>query len=67
MNEILSNFKLTPFKESQIEIFTGSKHGLKHLKSQRKIPVIIPKKVGRNDLCSCGSVIKFKKCCGVLN
>lgn len=29
-------------------------------------PVNRPKKlkVGRNDLCSCGSKIKYKKCCG---
>lgn len=24
-------------------------------------------KVGRNDLCSCGSGKKFKKCCGAAN
>lgn len=24
----------------------------------------IPKKIGRNDLCPCGSGIKYKKCCG---
>ena len=25
---------------------------------------IVPEKIGRNDPCSCGSGIKFKKCCG---
>jgi len=27
-------------------------------------PIIVQKKVGRNDLCPCGSNKKYKKCCG---
>jgi len=34
-------------------------------KAQEKgIPVVKPKKIGRNDLCSCGSGKKYKHCCG---
>ncbi len=28
-----------------------------------KGPVVLPPKVGRNDLCPCGSGRKYKKCC----
>jgi len=27
-------------------------------------PLKLPRKIGRNDLCPCGSGKKFKKCCG---
>ena len=29
-----------------------------------KKPVRVGKKIGRNDLCPCGSGKKYKKCCG---
>jgi len=31
---------------------------------QRKQPVVVGRKVGRNDPCPCGSGKKYKKCCG---
>jgi uncharacterized protein YchJ len=31
---------------------------------QKPSPVCVVKKPGRNDLCSCGSGKKYKKCCG---
>lgn len=30
----------------------------------RGIEIRIGKKVGRNDLCPCGTRLKYKKCCG---
>ncbi len=32
--------------------------------SAPKEPIVVGKKVGRNDPCPCGSGIKYKKCCG---
>lgn len=32
--------------------------------SDHKIPVLKPKKIGRNKPCPCGSGLKYKKCCG---
>lgn len=29
----------------------------------KKEPIIVDKKINRNDLCSCGSGKKYKKCC----
>ena len=31
--------------------------------SQLELPVIKGKKIGRNEMCPCGSGKKFKKCC----
>jgi peptide deformylase len=43
-------------------------HELDHLNStlftDHKIKEVIRKKVGPNDLCICGSIKKYKKCCG---
>jgi hypothetical protein len=35
----------------------------RHLATMRETKMILPKNVGRNDLCPCGSGKKFKKCC----
>ena len=40
---------------------TPSEIGLPNLRKDR--PIVDGKKVGRNDLCSCGSGKKYKKCC----
>ena len=32
--------------------------------NDRYKPVVSQKTIGRNDPCSCGSNLKFKKCCG---
>ncbi|MGZ8551111.1 MAG: SEC-C metal-binding domain-containing protein [Chitinophagaceae bacterium] len=33
-------------------------------KASRPEPVKVAEKIGRNDLCPCGSGKKYKKCCG---
>lgn len=37
---------------------------LEHMPLPKQTPVVNPHKVGRNELCPCGSRKKFKKCCG---
>src|SRR5262249_20903879 len=39
----------------------------RHLEDKRATKIAMPKKVGRNDPCPCGSGKKYKKCCGVLS
>ncbi len=34
------------------------------LKNAKTVPVRTEPKIGRNDQCSCGSGLKYKKCCG---
>lgn len=36
----------------------------KDLRNARRVPVTTGEKVRRNDPCTCGSGIKYKKCCG---
>jgi hypothetical protein len=33
-------------------------------KAEQAVPQVNPEKIGRNDLCPCGSGKKYKKCCG---
>lgn len=41
----------------------GCSHGHEHQKSEKQMPIINEKKIGRNDPCLCGSGKKYKKCC----
>ena len=46
------------------EIFDAeTKHAL-YLEQKKSGTVVVGKKIGRNDLCPCGSGKKYKKCCG---
>lgn len=36
----------------------------KELYPEKYIPVVNTNKVGRNEPCTCGSGLKYKKCCG---
>jgi len=49
----LAQFK----KEGSVWYFTDGK-------SVGQRPVVKGPKIGRNDPCSCGSNLKYKKCCG---
>ena len=59
---------LAAIPESKKNLVIGSKDNpiplVKFLPDLKKQSVIIPKKIGRNDPCTCGSGMKFKKCCG---
>jgi preprotein translocase subunit SecA len=48
-------------KREQVLKPTVTSHGDDSLE---KKPVKVTKKPGRNDLCPCGSGLKYKKCCG---
>ena len=50
----------------RVRVATPLKEGLAGSESERKKTVVVRKaeKVGRNDLCPCGSGKKYKKCCG---
>ena len=50
----------------RVRVATPLKEGLAGSESERKTTVVVRKaeKVGRNDLCPCGSGKKYKKCCG---
>ena len=45
-------------------IFTKEKRRELYLIQKKSGTVVVGKKVGRNDLCPCGSGKKYKKCCG---
>lgn len=55
-------------KEKNIHEEEGHVHGpnCNHGHSHEKLEPVTRKdlKIGRNDPCSCGSLKKFKKCCG---
>ena len=34
-----------------------------HVNHEKQMPVVNEKKIGRNELCPCGSGKKYKKCC----
>lgn len=55
MNKIASNLKLSGGSDNNLNV-----------QPKQKVNVLIrmPKNVGRNDLCPCGSGKKYKKCCG---
>lgn len=47
-----------------VELETASADFISNLKSQKTIPLMNNKKIGRNELCPCKSGLKYKKCCG---
>lgn len=58
----------TPYNPEQCEQFTGNPLGIQQLdtlsnRRTKHIPKIINRKVGRNELCPCGSEKKYKHCC----
>jgi len=59
-----------PELAAQIQLIVSGKHEtIKALYQWGDDFIVVPKqvrieKVGRNDLCPCGSLKKFKKCCG---
>jgi len=46
------------------EIFDEAKKKKLYLEQKKSGTVVVGKKVGRNDLCPCGSGKKYKHCCG---
>lgn len=72
-NEILSIEETDPEMSRFFQDISHKKnpYGIKKVVETDKGIIFIPapftvKKVGRNDLCSCGSGKKYKKCCGKL-
>lgn len=64
----LLDFPDTPYSPEQCEQFTGNSLGIQRLdepsnKRAKRLPIIIERKVGRNELCPCGSGKKYKHCC----
>ena len=53
-----------PVEREQVAKETSASHGEDDGKSVKKQPVKAEPKVGRNDLCPCGSGKKYKNCCG---
>ncbi len=58
----------TPYSPQQCERFTGNPLGIQRLdepinRKAKPLPIIIERKVGRNELCPCGSGKKYKHCC----
>ena len=58
----------TPYSPEQCEQFTDNPLGIQRLdtlsnRRTKHIPKIINRKVGRNELCPCGSKKKYKHCC----
>ena len=54
--------------EDGIKLDDQNKSRLQDIEGRmRDLNVIFSSEVGRNDLCPCGSGIKFKKCCGKYN
>ena len=56
---------LLKWTDENYQKFYKSKEFLKmtKVKGESKNPIVKPPKIGRNELCHCGSGIKFKKCC----
>ena len=52
-----------PVEREKVAEKTSASHG-EDDKSLKKEPVRNDHKFGRNDLCPCGSGIKYKNCCG---
>ncbi|MBE6689270.1 MAG: preprotein translocase subunit SecA [Ruminococcaceae bacterium] len=53
-----------PIERKKVAIETGASHGASDGSIKRKPIHTAHTKVGRNDLCPCGSGKKYKKCCG---
>ncbi|MHB1377068.1 MAG: preprotein translocase subunit SecA, partial [Candidatus Humimicrobiaceae bacterium] len=51
-------------KQHEKQYKNVSTSGPGEVSSAKKEPIINPEKIGRNDLCPCGSGKKYKKCCG---
>ncbi len=52
-----------PVEREKVAEETSATHGNDD-KSLKKEPIRNDNKLGRNDLCSCGSGKKYKNCCG---
>ena len=57
----VSGLALTSHPKNQIDM---AQKPLAMGQGQLKQPIISDKKIGRNDMCPCGSGKKYKKCCG---
>ena len=60
------DFKKTSEDLSDLLVKKSQEAFIKQRAEDRKkqhIPKVVGKKIGRNDLCPCGSNKKFKKCC----
>lgn len=58
----------TPYSPEQCEQFTGNPLGIQRLdepkdRRAKRLAKVIERKVGRNELCPCGSEKKYKHCC----
>lgn len=51
-------------KGNSLRDWTNPATGKKVAKRSDKMPIIVGKKIGRNDPCPCGSGLKYKRCCG---
>lgn len=64
---LLSNtdkiYELTSIRNAP-ELFYGSASKQQRIDAERIKPVKPKSVINRNDLCDCGSGVKFKKCCG---
>ena len=60
INSQIAQFLLKASIEANVE----RKQTIKEGEKQKKEPVKKDKKIGRNDLCPCGSGKKYKQCCG---
>ncbi len=65
VRQVLSVMPRNEIKRENVVKITGTSHG-GDATPQKKAPVrkSDAEKVGRNDLCPCGSGLKYKKCCG---
>jgi hypothetical protein len=60
------NFNAIPEKKRHLEIGTEENPVplVRFLPDLNKTSIVSEKKIGRNELCTCGSGKKYKKCCG---
>jgi predicted aspartyl protease len=67
----LGDFSLTNVDQKTIFSFrTPSLKTVDYVKEFNKSfhkPTVVGKKLGRNDICDCGSGLKYKNCCGALS
>ena len=65
VRQLLSIVPRTEIKRENVVKITGTSHG-GDASAEKKSPIkkSEAEKVGRNDLCPCGSGLKYKKCCG---
>ena len=56
--------KPVPLKEVEKKLTLHKEEVEEETSSEKKEPIQVDPKVGRNDFCPCGSKKKYKKCCG---